>query len=111
MSTRPRASFRRRVMSSSAWLGSSTPEGWVCAEMTAAALCSSVWRRTARGGRAAGWSVPQHLPGMPSGAVDGAAKHLLEGDEPVPIVEVQAAYLYPGDTARRPRTKPPILDR
>ena len=55
--------------------------------------------------------LAQHLPGMHSGAVDGAAKQLLEGDEPVPIVEVQAAYLYPGDTARRPRTKPPIIDR
>src|SRR5207248_11629885 len=35
--------------------------------------------------------LAQHLAGMHSGAVDGAAKQLLEGDEPVPVVEVQAA--------------------
>src|ERR1700694_3064155 len=38
MSTRPSASFTRSVMSSSAWLGSAMPTGWLCATMTAAEL-------------------------------------------------------------------------
>jgi hypothetical protein len=33
-----------------------------------------------------------------AGAVDGAAEQLVEGDQPVAVVEVQAAYLYLLDT-------------
>src|SRR5437016_922977 len=48
MSTRPRASLSRRVMSSSAWLGSSTPEGWLCAKMTPRQLHRRLEDRVAR---------------------------------------------------------------
>src|SRR5438105_6912350 len=53
--------------------------------------------------------LAQHLPGMHSGAVDGAAKQLLEGDEPVAVVEVQAAYLYPPDIERHLITVEPSI--
>ena len=49
-------------------------------------------------------SLAQHLPGMHPGTVDRAAEQLLEGDEPVAVVEEQAAYLYCTDRERQPRT-------
>jgi hypothetical protein len=39
-----------------------------------------------------------------TGAVDRAAKKLFEGDQPVAVVEVQAAYLNPSDRQRHPQT-------
>jgi hypothetical protein len=39
------------------------------------------------------------------GAVDGAAEQLLEGEQPVAVVEVQAAYLYHGDAGRQAVTQ------
>ena len=39
-STSASASFSLRVSSSSAWLGWATPDGWLWAKITAAALCA-----------------------------------------------------------------------
>src|SRR5229473_4071194 len=49
MSTSASAAFSDRVRISSAWLGSATPEGWLCAKITAAALCLSAHFTTSRG--------------------------------------------------------------
>jgi len=40
-----------------------------------------------------------------AGAIDGSAEQLLEGDEAVAIIEIQAAYLHVDDTARRAGTR------
>ena len=76
MSTSDNASRNRRVMSSSAWLASATPDGWLCAKISAAAVSQR---------------LPHDFPRMHAGSIDGAAEHFLEVDEPVAIVEVQAA--------------------
>jgi len=44
-----KADLNERVRISSAWLGSGTPEGWLCAKMTAAAFVRSVAFTTSRG--------------------------------------------------------------
>src|SRR5690349_5812618 len=49
MSTGASALLSERVRISSAWLGSATPEGWLCAKITAAALCLSAHLTTSRG--------------------------------------------------------------
>jgi hypothetical protein len=49
--------------------------------------------------------LPQHLARMDAGAVDRAAEELLEGDQPVAVVEVQAAYLNMGDRLRHSATQ------
>ena len=49
--------------------------------------------------------LPQHLARMHAGAVDRAAEELLEGDQPVAVVEVQAAYLNMGDRLRHSATQ------
>jgi len=49
MSTSASAALSRRVISSSAWLGSATPEGWLCTRMTAAALRASACLTTSLG--------------------------------------------------------------
>ena len=36
-------------------------------------------------------SLPQYLSRMHAGPIDGAAKELFEGNEPVTVIEVQAA--------------------
>ena len=41
--------------------------------------------------------LPQDLAGVNARAIDGAAEELLEGNEPMAVVEVQAAYLNPRD--------------
>jgi hypothetical protein len=51
--------------------------------------------------------LSQHLARMHAGAVDRAAEQLLEGNEPMAVIEVQAAYLNPGDRQRQPRTGKP----
>ena len=35
--------------------------------------------------------------GVHAGAIDRAAEQLVKGDQPMPVVEVQAAYLYMAD--------------
>ena len=64
-------------MSSSAWLASATPGRMVV-------------RKDQRRGVVL-QRLAHDLARMHAGAVDGAAEHLLEMDEPVTVVEVQAA--------------------
>ena len=45
------------------------------------------------GSRVVKQGLPQDLPRMHAGAVDRAAEELLEGNEPVTVIEVQTAYL------------------
>ena len=77
MSTSASASLTRCVISSSAWLGSAMPEGWLWATITAAEL------------RLQG--ELDDLARMHARAVDGAAEQLLEVHEAVTLVEVKAA--------------------
>jgi hypothetical protein len=51
--------------------------------------------------------LPQDLAGMNPRAIDGTAEELLEGDEPMAAIEVQAAYLNTGDRPRQPQTSKP----
>ena len=48
--------------------------------------------------------LAQDLTRVHAGAVDGAAEQLLEGDQAVAVIEVQAAYLYPSDKLRQGAT-------
>lgn len=70
----------------SAWLGSGSPEGWLCIKITAAALCSSAILTTSRGYTLA----PSNIPGvfLPSKLIqrDG-------GDDRPEIVEIDEVCL------------------
>ena len=86
MSTSASASRSRRVMSSSAWLASATPGRMVV-------------REDERGGVVL-QRLAHDFARMNAGAVDGAAEHLFEVDEPVAVVEVQAAEHLVGPVAQ-----------
>jgi hypothetical protein len=45
--------------------------------------------------------LAQHLARVNAGAVDRAAEQLFEGNQPVAVVEVQAAYLNLAEKARQ----------
>jgi len=45
------------------------------------------------GGRVARQRLLDHLARMNTGAIDGAAKQFFERDEPMAVIQVQAAYL------------------
>jgi hypothetical protein len=49
--------------------------------------------------------LPQDLAGVNARAIDGAAEELLEGNEPMAVVEIQAAYLHLTDGGRRAATR------
>ena len=51
-----------------------------------------IMRQYDRGG-IAGQRLLHYLARMHAGAVDGAAEQLIEGDQAMPIVQMQAAYL------------------
>ena len=72
-STMESASTSCSVRSRSVWLGSATPEGWLWAKITAAALRLRERR--------------DHFARVHGRAVDGAAEHFLELDDAVAVVE------------------------
>jgi len=45
--------------------------------------------------------LAQDLARVHAGTVDGAAEQLLEGDQPVAVIQVQAAYLHLQDSERQ----------
>ena len=61
MSTSASASRILAVINSSAWLGSATPDGWLCARITAAAFSFSARFTTSRGCTEAPSMVPRNI--------------------------------------------------
>ena len=49
--------------------------------------------------------LAQHFARVHAGAVDGAPEQFLERDQPVAVVQIQAAYLYLPDGARQGATR------
>src|SRR5690348_18142369 len=66
MSTRASACFNACVNSSSAREGSATPDGWLCAKITAAALRESAALTTSRGYTLVCARVPRNSSSSPS---------------------------------------------
>jgi len=64
----------RRVMISSAWDGSATPLGWLCARMTAAALCFEASLTTSLGYTEAPSMVPRKRATQSLDGENGVAK-------------------------------------